>query len=350
MGRVQKGFLMIVFDENSNFVFSAKDKRVLTIGTFDGIHLGHRRILYMMRRIARKSGAKVCVITFYPHPRKLLYENSNVSTITSFTEKIKLLAKLRVDQVMLLHFTPELAALTADEFFARFIVGENQPMHVVMGYDHAFGKGRKGDFAFMEQKALRYGFGLSHVGPREIGGKPVSSSRIRYLLSQGNLDWSHRLLGRRYSMRGVVVAGAGRGKSLGFATANLRPDLDDKLIPRDGVYEAVVYLPKQKAMYSSVVNIGNNPTFNGMDRSIEAHILDFDQDIYDETIELIFLRFVRHEIRFSSIEKLRDQIQKDIALVNKSHISRIHPISDSILSMVDVQVANFRTHEYFAGF
>lgn len=327
---------MNIFDQYADF---CPERSVVTIGTFDGVHLGHRRILFALRRLARQLNSDMGVITFYPHPRKALYQDSNVHNLTSLNEKIKLFRKLGVEHLMLLHFTPELSGLSAKGFLQEIIMERMRPAHIVMGYDHAFGKGRKGDFAFMEQKSLRYGFGLSRVGPREIAGKPVSSSRLRYVLSQGSLKWGHRLLGRRYSLRGRVVRGEGRGGDLGFPTANLELDDSDKLLPPDGVYDAITYFPKEAQSYRSLVNIGDNPTFAGGKRIVESHILSFAGDIYGRTVEIILLDYLRSEIRFHSVEELVEQMKCDRAQVQERPFVETNALPDSWLKGIRLHLS-----------
>jgi riboflavin kinase/FMN adenylyltransferase len=304
---------------------------VVTVGSFDGMHLGHRRIISFMGRLARQINGTSCLITFDPHPRKLIYHDSLVHCLASITEKTKQLTALGLDKMFLLRFSKELSQMTAEEFFQKIIMDHFRPVHFVMGYDHAFGKARKGDFGFMEAKSLRYGFGLSRVTPKVVGGKPASSSRIRYAIRVGELDEAHKLLGRRYSFRGTVGRGQARGKELGFPTANIELDDPDKILPPDGVYEIMIYRPKTEKIHRGLLNIGNNPTFENAQRSVEAYILDFHEEIYGEHLECHFISFVRAEIKFPSVKELVDQIKKDVELVQKKSGIHFEPLRDSII-------------------
>lgn len=307
---------------------------VVTIGSFDGIHLGHKRIIAFMKRLAQQIQGTSCLITFHPHPRKLLYHDGLVHSLSSINEKSKLLSCLGLDKIYLLNFTKELSGMTAETFFQKIIYDCFKPVHFLMGYDHAFGKARKGDFKFMESKALRHGFGLTRVAQKVIGGKSVSSSRIRYALRVGELDVAHRLLGRCYSFRGIVVEGMARGKDLGFPTANIKLDDEDKILPPDGVYEILVYIPKENFKYRGLLNIGNNPTFENVDKSVEAHILDFNRNIYGETIECYFISHIRDEIKFSSRDELVNQIKRDVKSVQNKKETNCSSLPDEHLPIV----------------
>ncbi len=283
---------------------------VVTIGSFDGVHLGHKKIFSLVSDIASEKDGEAIVITFTTHPRKVLTPGTPPRILTTGKEKIHAIEECGMDHIVMLPFTRELASLSAADFLHNIIFYNFGRSHVVIGYDHAFGHNREGNYEFLKRASQREGFDVTRVDPMDYNSKPVSSSWIRTEIEDGNITLANRLLGRRYTLSGTVVKGVGRGKTIGFPTANIVPGDEDKVIPRDGVY-AVKVFPGDGGIHDGMLNIGTNPTFSNLERSIEVNILDFDNDIYMEDITIHFVERIRDEIKFSSVNDLVSRLQKD---------------------------------------
>lgn len=286
---------------------------VVTVGSFDGVHRGHRKIIYNMRKYARAIQGETILITFFPHPREILRGNHTVDLLLTHQEKVKILSRLKMDRVIILNFTKELSQMSAENFFLQYIWKPINLKHFVMGYDHAFGKNRQGNFQFLQSLRQKYSFELDRIGPVTRMGRAVSSSRIRHAIYNRGIQWANRLLGRHFFIRGKVVHGKGRGKKIGFPTANIDTNYESKLIPARGIYVVAVYLPQKGIYKMGAMNIGNNPTFETVQSlNIEVFILDFDEDIYGETIECYFLSYIRPEMKYPGLDELITQISKDV--------------------------------------
>ncbi len=310
---------------------------IVSIGAFDGVHRGHRQIVYRMRQAAKKLQARSVLITFQPHPRKLL-QKGEVQLITSLNEKLKVLHRLGLDDVILLRFTHELSQVSARDFFEHYIYRRIHIRHFLMGYDHVFGRDRQGNFDYVDSLRRDFSFSLERVGPRHLFGQPVSSSRIRYALAAGNLPYAMRLLGRSFSVRGTVIHGHGRGRQLGYPTANLELDEERKLLPPNGVYEVLVYLPEREWRGMGVMSIGFNPTFSEQKiRQVEVHILHFSDDIYGTIMECYFRHFIRSEKKFAGPPALKAQIQKDIETVAPFADNKGRILSENLLRQIHWQ-------------
>ena len=283
---------------------------VVTIGNFDGVHIGHRKIFNKLLDVSQRINGDPVVITFSSHPRKVLNPENPIKIVTTSDEKINAIFSLGIDNIILLHFTPEMANMTAREFYNDILITKIDVRELVIGYDHAFGKNREGNIDFVSVLCRESNIGLTRVDEELYDSQPVSSTWIRRELESGNISMVEKLLGRKYSITGTVMQGKGRGRSLGFPTANIAPEDPDKLIPADGTYSVIVSLvngSKKKGM----LNIGMNPTFSDTGRTIEAHIFDFNDDIYDARITVEFVRFIRKEQAFGSVDKLSAQLQRD---------------------------------------
>lgn len=281
-----------------------------TIGFFDGVHCGHRFLLGELENIARQRGLSTMAITFDRHPRKVLCSDFQPKILTGRQEKEKLLAAL-VDKVEVLHFTPELAALTASEFMQTVLRKRLNVKTLLLGYDHRFGSDCLTDFSAYEAIGRRLGIEVLRASQYTGGVQHVSSSAIRRLLEAGDVQQAAVLLGRPYRLTGVVVNGYRIGRRLGFPTANLQPCQTDKLIPKPGVYAVGIQLGDEH--YSGMLNIGSRPTLEQPDAhmSIEVHIFDFGRDIYGETLTVDFRQHLRDEIHFTTVEALRQQLELD---------------------------------------
>jgi riboflavin kinase/FMN adenylyltransferase len=284
-------------------------RTVVTIGNFDGVHLGHRAILGRVLQRARELEAQAVAITFDPHPLKVLRPDMNLPLLTTADQKLGLLAASGLDAVVVLPFTHELAALAPQDFVREYFCQRLQTRELVVGHDYQFGRGRAGNIGLLKEMGKQHGFTVQVVWAVEAEGAVVSSSLIRALLRLGKVGEAARLLGRPYGVTGQVVRGKGRGgKLLGVPTANLRPA--NELLPASGIY--AVRVRRGAKILAGVANIGTCPTFDNQDLSLEVHLLEFHGELYGENLEVQFVRRLREERRFESIEALAAQIHADI--------------------------------------
>lgn len=281
-----------------------------TIGSFDGVHRGHQVIISKLVAGAHQSGAQAAVVTFFPHPAVVLRGSQGPFFLTTPEERAQLLEELGVDVVVTLHFDRQMAALTAEEFM-RNISDHLGLRRLFVGYDFALGRGREGNVDRLRQLGEQMGYTLEANESFEIGGEPVSSSRIRGLLTRGAVDEAALLLGRPYSLSGEVIHGDGRGRTLGIPTANISV-WQERIIPAVGVYATWAIVDGERL--ASVTNIGVRPTFENQPvfARVEAHLLDADLDLYEKKVKLEFIQYLRREQRFPSIQELLDQIHRDI--------------------------------------
>jgi riboflavin kinase/FMN adenylyltransferase len=299
---------MKIYTDNTQIV---KDSNtVVTIGTFDGVHLGHQKILRETAKKATEYGGRNFLITFHPHPRTVVSKNYKMKLLTTTEEKVKLLERYGIQNVYVINFTKEFAALSSEDFVREIICGKIGAKHLVIGYDHKFGKDRKGNEQLLQELGEKFDFDVSSVPPVEMDGEIISSTLIRRNLLAGKVQKANRMLGREYSIEGKVVKGSMRGRTLGFPTANIEIDSAEKLIPSNGVY--VVKLKIREEIKFGMLNIGFRPTFgDGEELFIEVHIFDFDEEIYNFKLRIEFLEYLRPEIKFGNKEELIRQINKD---------------------------------------
>lgn len=283
-------------------------KTVVTLGNFDGVHLGHREIFRLVVRRARELGAVSTVVTFAPHPLKVLAPRKAPRLINTGAEKERLLEASCIDALVWLPFDRRMSELSAEEFVRRILVESLGVRHLIIGYDYAFGKGRQGNGAFLQRMGERFGYTVEILEPIALGGQVYSSSRIRQLILEGDVAGVVALLGRHFTLEGTVVHGAKRGKGLGFPTANL--DTDKELLPRPGVYAVKVRYLDQ--VLDGVVNIGCNPTFCVEGLSVEVHLFDFSAELYGQTLRLYFMERLRDEMVFASPQELVKAIRLDV--------------------------------------
>jgi riboflavin kinase/FMN adenylyltransferase len=296
---------------------------VLAIGNFDGVHLGHRRILELALEKARARNGKCVAYTFRPHPRAALRSDLDVQLLTTYDEKLELLSQMGVDVVIEEPFNREFSSTSPQEFFNQVVLRRLSAEGIVVGYDFAFGKERQGQLGALEDFCRETGVELTVVPPQRIGNEVVSSSRIRQHLLAGEIPQANALLGREFAYRGVVVRGDGRGRKLGFPTANLR--LENKLALPYGVYaaHAVAQVGGQTQYYQCVTNVGVRPTFYDAEGGrqipvlVETHLLDASPDLYGNTLEVRFVQRLRSEKRFSGVDELKKQIEQDIGLARR---------------------------------
>lgn len=281
----------------------------VTIGTFDGVHIGHKKIFEELKEAAKVHGGEPVVVTFSKHPKKILKAAKVHHILTTKQEKVEAISACGIENIILLDFTQKMADMMAEDFFCNILVRKLKIKDLVLGYDHAFGKNRKGNIDFLKDLSCAEGVSLKRVEESKHNSKVVSSTWIRSEIEAGNLKLVSELLDRPYSISGTIIHGAGRGKDLGFPTANINPDETDKIIPKDGVY--AVYARVRGVRYSGMVNIGNNPTFADNRKAIEVNIFDFSGDLYNTEVVIDFIERIRDEQKFDSVESLVKQIRKD---------------------------------------
>jgi riboflavin kinase / FMN adenylyltransferase len=283
---------------------------VVTSGTFDGVHMGHQKILRRLAEIATKAGGESIVITFWPHPRMILSPtNTPIKLLNTFEEKAELIRSQGIDHLLRIPFTKEFSQLTSQEFITNILVEQIGTRKLVIGYDHRFGKNREGSFEQLKLNGPTYGFDVEEIPAQDIEHVAVSSSKIRKALETGDLETATHFLGRPYSLRGRIIKGDKLGRVLGFPTANIDVDTHDKLIPVEGIYAVRVKYEKQQ--YGGMLYIGTRPTVDGTRRTIEVNIFDFDKEIYGETLDVSFLKLLRMDSKFNDLESLKQQLVKD---------------------------------------
>lgn len=300
--RIFKGFELIETISNP----------VLTIGTFDGVHLGHQKIIRQLNEEANKIGGESVLFTFYPHPRMVLYpENHGLKLIQTQVEKVDKLRRMGLQNLIVHPFTREFSRLTALEFVRDYLVNLLHVKKLVIGYDHQFGKNREGTLQFLLDVCDTYGFEVIEITAQEVEEVNVSSTKIRTAIMNGDMDLAQRYLGEPFELYGRIVGGDALGRTLGFPTANLDVESDMKLIPKPGVY-AVNVLLSSGNIYEGMMNIGARPTVNENGKtSIEINLFDFTGDLYGQAITVQLLSRFRDEIRFDSIDALKSQLRKD---------------------------------------
>ena len=287
---------------------------VITIGSFDGIHLGHKALFKETVKLADELSAIPVVVSFDPHPRKVLFPEAHFKFLTTLEEKILLLQKEKIENLAFIPFTMEVANLSPEVFVQEYIVDGLRAKGVVVGFNFRFGKNRKGNTEFLRTLGEKYNFIVREVPPIQIDGHVVSSTFIRSLLEKGELDFANKMLGHFYFLTGKVIEGAGRGKKLGFPTANLELS-SEKLIPAPGVYAVRVFL--EQKIFLGVMNIGIKPTFLEKTLSIEVHIFNFYDNIYGRTLKVELVKYLREERKFSSAEELKKQIAEDCKIAKR---------------------------------
>jgi riboflavin kinase/FMN adenylyltransferase len=286
----------------------AKKDTLLTVGVFDGVHLGHRHLMAKLTELARKQGLASSVITFSQHPREVLAHQSQLPFLTDIERRIELLKDEGVDEVIPLTFTPELANLTPKEFL-ELLKKHLRMKGLVVGPDFALGKNREGDTEVLRKLGKEMGFSLTVVPPLTIDGEVVSSTAIRQALAEGDMRRAQKLMGRPFRLHGRVVKGDKRGAELGFPTANLETEAEQAL-PADGVYTSRAFIDSQA--YPAMTNIGINPTFGGDKRLVEVYLLDYRGDLYGRELAVEIIERLRGEIKFDSPEELKKQIAEDV--------------------------------------
>ena len=290
--------------------FTPLKKAVVTIGTFDGVHIGHQELLRKLRESAKGIGAETVILTFFPHPRMIIHpEDQGIRLINTVKEKTELLEAIGIDHLIITPFTRDFSNLSPEEYIEEILIKRIGTSKISIGYDHRFGKNRAGSLADLNKLATKFGYEVEVIPEQDIQQAAVSSTRIRQALLAGDIASATELLGHTFSLEGRVIRGDQIGRTLGYPTANLYVEEPYKLIPADGIYSAYTYVEGIK--YEGMAYIGHRPTVNGMSRNIEVNIFDFDEEIYGQIIRIDFDAFIRPDQKFNSLEELTVQLGLD---------------------------------------
>ena len=285
--------------------------KIITIGTFDGIHIGHQKILKRVVKLAKKQGYTPSVLTLFPHPRMVLQKKDNIKLLNTIDERIELLKHFGIKNVIVKEFTKEFANLSAKKYVKNILVNQLNTKHIVIGYDHHFGKNRSANINDLKKYAAHYNFKVEEISAQDIKDVTVSSTKIRNALNSGKVALANSYLGYNFFITGTVIKGKGLGRTIDFPTANIYIKESYKLIPNNGVY--LVKSQINNTPIFGMINIGTNPTVNGKTRSIEVHLFNFNRDIYNEEIKIEFLKWLRNEEKFKNLDALKMQLKKDMA-------------------------------------
>jgi riboflavin kinase / FMN adenylyltransferase len=291
---------------------------IVTVGTFDGVHIGHQRIIQRINQLAKEVGGESVLLTFNPHPRIVLFpDDEDIKLITSSEEKNEMLEKFGLQHVIHLPFEKSFSRLSAQEYIRDFLVNGIGLHTIVIGYDHRFGRNRQGDLSLLKELSPVYGFNVEEIAAQTIEDINVSSTKIRLALLDGNIALANEFLGHPFSINGKVVKGEQIGRTIGFPTANVYVEDSYKILPKNGVYGVKVVLYGKT--YAGIMNVGIKPTLPGQSQrpTVEVHLFDFEGDIYGERLTILPEQFIRAEQKFDSLHELKAQIQQDILAVQK---------------------------------
>jgi len=289
--------------------FKKPEKTVVTTGTFDGVHVGHQKIINRLVDVAKKTGAESVILTFFPHPRMVLHQDLNIKMIQTLKERIRELGNTGLDHLIIHPFSKEFSRLSSLEFVRNILVNQLGVETLVIGYDHHFGRNREGTFEHLKEFGPVYGFEVEEIEVQDVDQISVSSTKVRKALRAGDVTTAATFLTRPFELEGKVVKGQQLGRELGFPTANIQISESYKIFPKNGVYAVEVEYANER--YKGMLNIGYRPTVEGEDLSIEVHIFDFDEQIYGETIRVFLKKMIREEIKFNSVADLKEQLKKD---------------------------------------
>ncbi len=287
---------------------------VVTIGTFDGVHTGHKKILHQLKAETEAINGESVVVTFHPHPRNIVGDTSGVLLLTTLEEKIQLLENEGIHHLVVVPFDESFSNLLADEYIANFLHKKLQPHTLIIGYDHQFGKGRKGNYELLEEYGRRLGFFVKEIPKQVVEQSAVSSSRVRKALLHQEIETATELLGYHYFFEGIIIRGDQIGRTIGYPTANIQINHEEKLVPGDGVYAVTVEIKNNKYQnqeFGGMMYIGSRPVVNGKRRVIEVNIFDFDDDIYDATMKVDVVTYIRGDMPLKSLAALKEQLAID---------------------------------------
>ncbi len=289
--------------------FQITKKTILTLGTFDGVHIGHKKILQKLTQNTPNEDYESVVLTFFPHPRMVLQEDSNIKLLNTIKEKQDLLEEIGIENLVIHPFDETFSQLTAEEFVKTVLVEKFHIQKIIIGHDHRFGRNRTANIDHLIDFGKQYGFDVSQISVQELNEISVSSTKIRNAILDGNIQLANDYLGYSYFISGTVITGKQLGRTIGFPTANIKIEENYKLIPQNGVYLVQASINSQ--IINGMMNIGTNPTVGGQEQSIEIHFLDFDADIYNQELKVSILHRIRDEKKFNSLQDLQEQLQKD---------------------------------------
>tara|TARA_B100000900_G_C20598334_1_gene724372 strand:- start:1882 stop:2808 length:927 start_codon:yes stop_codon:yes gene_type:complete len=294
--------------------FQNVDRPIVTTGTFDGVHFGHRKIIDRLKKVAQNCNGETVLLTFSPHPRMVLFpDDQDLKLLTTIEEKKLLLEKVGIQHLIIHPFTKEFSRISSINFVRDILVNELKTHKLVIGYNHHFGRNREGTFEHLQEFASVYGFEVEEIQVQLLDNIGVSSTKIRKALFKGNVETAAEYLGYQYQLSGTVVKGNAIGRTIGFPTANIELHDYKKIIPNDGVY--AVWVTVDGLSYKGMMNIGKKPTINNQVRTLEVHLLEFEQDIYRRDVIIQFVKRIRDEIAFQEVSELKNQLEKDRALV-----------------------------------
>ena len=280
---------------------------ILTLGTFDGIHQGHKKIISKLTTESKKNNLRSIILTFFPHPRNVV-SSEKVKLISTIDEKIEIFSKLEIDELIIQDFNKSFSNISAEEFI-KLLVDNLNLKKIIVGYNHRFGKNRLADINVLRDFSFKYDFEVIEIEAFEVEKIKISSTNIRNAINEGNIDVCNTYLGYSFNINGIVVKGKSIGKSIGFPTANINIAEEYKIIPKNGVYLVLCFFERNK--YHGMMNIGFNPTFGSNKKTIEVNIFDFNKDLYGKNIKIEFLKFIRDEIKFDNAEMLKNQLNID---------------------------------------
>lgn len=289
--------------------FKSENPTIVTLGTFDGVHLGHKKIIERLFLNSKKSGYESLVLTFFPHPRMVLQDNSEIKLLNTINEKAELLQNIGLQNLVIHPFDQAFSQLTAEEFVKSILVDQFNIKKIIIGHDHRFGKNRSADINDLIAFGKIYNFEVEQISAQEIDEVSISSTKIRNALLGGQIKLANDYLGYNYFLSGTVTKGKQLGRTIGFPTANLKIEENYKLIPKNGVYIVKSFIDGKEVF--GMMNIGTNPTVNGETQTIETYFLDFNGDLYDKKLRIHFLKYIRSEKKFDSLDALKEQIEKD---------------------------------------
>lgn len=294
--------------------FTKISNAVVTIGTFDGVHIGHQKIITRLLEVARQKKGETVILTFFPHPRMILHpEDHEIKLISTMSEKAERLEKLGIDHLIITPFTRDFSNLSPQDYIKNFLVDKIGTKQIIIGYDHRFGKDREGGMEHLQKFSSDFNFEVEEIPEQDINDVAVSSTKIRSAILSGDVKTAHDFLGYSFHLTGKVIKGDQIGRTLGFPTANLFVEETYKLIPADGIYAVSVKMKTSSVAktYNGMAYIGHRPTINGMTHNIEVNIFDFNEDIYGSNIQINFHHFIRGDEKFLSLEALKAQLAKD---------------------------------------
>ena len=289
--------------------YSSKSSSVITIGTFDGVHIGHRKIINQLTTISSTDNLVSILLSFFPHPKMVLQSNNEIKLINTINEKQDLLNALNLDFLIIKEFTKEFSRLSALEFVRDILVNKLNAKHIIIGYDHHFGRNRTANIQQLREFGELYDFTVTEILAQDIDNIAISSTKIRKALNNGDIKLANNYLGYNYFFNGTVIHGNNIGQTISFPTANIKIDESYKLVPKNGVYIVKSFIDN-KCVFG-MMNIGTNPTFNRKNQSIEIHFLDFNKNIYNQSLSVEMISRIRSEKKFSSVENLKKQLELD---------------------------------------